>query len=168
VEKYENKAGLFGRADFTWLVEADCYICPAGKSLQRYRRNFKNPRIGITKDSTIIYRTAKHDRYACEFKSRCCPKTPQRKMTRSIYESSRNVARAIATTEPYRQSRKDRKKVEMLFAHLKGILKLDRLGLRGMNGARDGFLLAVTAQNLRRMAKLLSQPPPSQGLFAPA
>ena len=43
----------------------------------------------------------------------------------------------------------------MLFAHLKRILKLDRLRLRGPSGARDEFLLAAIAQNLRRMAKRL-------------
>jgi hypothetical protein len=48
-----------------------------------------------------------------------------------------------------------RKKVEMLFARLKRILKLDRLRLRGANGARDEFLLAATAQNLRKLAKLI-------------
>ncbi|WP_045226718.1 transposase, partial [Methyloterricola oryzae] len=52
-------------------------------------------------------------------------------------------------------SMKDRKKVEMLFAHLKRILRLDKLRLRGFSGARDEFLLAATAQNLRRMAKWL-------------
>jgi hypothetical protein len=44
----------------------------------------------------------------------------------------------------------------MLFAHLKRILKLDKLRLRGPSGARDEFLLAATAQNLRRMAKWLT------------
>jgi hypothetical protein len=43
----------------------------------------------------------------------------------------------------------------MLFAHLKCILKFDRLQLRGPNGAHDEFLLAATAQNLRKMAKLI-------------
>ena len=46
----------------------------------------------------------------------------------------------------------------MLFAHLKRILKLDRLRLRGPNGARDEFLLAATAQNLRKLAKLIPAP----------
>jgi hypothetical protein len=78
------------------------------------------------------------------------------------------VARAIAETDAYQQTQNDRKKVEMLFAHLKRILKLDRLRLRGMSGARDEFLLAATAQNLRRMAKLLSRPPPIPGITAPA
>jgi hypothetical protein len=76
-----------------------------------------------------------------------------RKIARSLYERSRAVARQLAETAAYRQSRKDRKKVEVLFAHLKRILKLDRLRLRGRRGALDEFLLAATAQNLRRMAK---------------
>jgi hypothetical protein len=88
-------------------------------------------------------------------KARCCPNTPTRKIARSVHESARDVARDIAKTDAYKQSRKDRKKVEMLFAHLKAILKLDRLRLRGPNGAHDEFLLAATAQNLRRMAKWL-------------
>ena len=57
-----------------------------------------------------------------------------------------------------RVSRLLRKKIEMLFAHLKRILKLDRLRLRGPNGARDEFLLAATAQNLRKLAKLIPAP----------
>lgn len=47
----------------------------------------------------------------------------------------------------------------MLFAHLKRILKLDRLRLRGPNGAKDEFRLAATAQNLRKLAKLIPAPP---------
>jgi len=88
-------------------------------------------------------------------KSRCCPNTPNRKIARSVHESARDVARDIAKTDAYKQSRRDRKKVEVLFAHLKRILKLDRLRLRGPSGAHDEFLLAATAQNLRRMAKWL-------------
>ena len=57
-------------------------------------------------------------------------------------------------------SRRERKKVEMLFAHLKRILRLDRLRLRGPSGARDEFLLAATAQNLRKLAKLIGGPRP--------
>ena len=79
----------------------------------------------------------------------------QRNIDRSPHESARDVARAIGKTDAYKQSCKERKKVEMLFAHLKRILRLDRLRLRGFSGARDEFLLAATAQNLRRMAKKL-------------
>jgi hypothetical protein len=60
----------------------------------------------------------------------------------SIHEAARDKARAIAKTKAYAISRRERKKVEMLFAHLKRILRLDRLRLRGPNGAKDEFLLA--------------------------
>lgn len=43
------------------------------------------------------------------------------------------MARDIAQTDAYVLSRRERKKVEMLFAHLKRILRLDRLRLRGPN-----------------------------------
>ena len=90
---------------------------------------------------------------ACEYKPRCCPKVPRRKIPRSIYVSSREVARAVSQTPEYKKTRRQRKKVEMLFAHLKRISKPDRLRLRGMSGAHVEFLLAATTQNLRRMAK---------------
>ena len=58
----------------------------------------------------------------------------------------------------FEQSRRERKKVEMLCAHLKRILRLDRLRLRGPRGAGTEFLLAATAQNLRKFAKLIPFP----------
>ena len=70
------------------------------------------------------------------------------------------MARQIASSWEGRTARRLRKKVEMLFAHLKRILKLDRLRLRGPNGARDEFLLAATAQSLRKLAKLIPMPSP--------
>ena len=78
----------------------------------------------------------------------------------SIYEEARDVARALAKTEAFEQSRRDRKRIEMLFAHLKRILKLGRLRLCGPRGAQDEFTLAAIAQNLRRLAKLVVRPPP--------
>ena len=91
-------------------------------------------------------------------KPRCYPNTPARKVTRSIHEGARDMARDIAKTDAYLTSRRQRKKVEMLFAHLKRILNLGRLRLRGPNGARDEFHLAATAQNLRKLAKLVTTP----------
>ena len=167
-EKAERQDGTYGRSDFIWDAEADCYRCPAGKLLQRYRRKFKKKRTGINKDNHIRYSASRRDCEACEYKPRCCPNVPCRKVTRSRYESSRDVARAVAQTPAYKKTRRQRKKVEMLFAHMKRILKMDRLRLRGMSGAHDEFLLTATVQNLRRMAKLLSQPPPHHRIDAPA
>jgi len=84
----------------------------------------------------------------------CC------RIPRSIYERARDVARSHAGTEAFERSRHDRKRIEMRFAHLKRILRLSRLRLRGPCGAQDEFTLAAIAQNLRRMARLITHPPP--------
>ena len=104
------------------------------------------------------YRASKKDCDVCPLKFRCCPKEPARKILRSIHEHARDRARDITKTDAYVTASYARKKVEMLFAHLKRILKLDRLRLRGPNGAKDEFLMATTAQNLRRLAKLIPSP----------
>ena len=160
IDKSAREDGTFSRSDFTYDHPADVYRCPGGKILQRNRRTFAVPRHDPPPDDTYRYRASKADCDACELKPRCCPNTPARKVTRSIYEGARDFARDIATTDAYVTSRRERKKVEMLFAHLKRILKLDRLRLRGPCGARDEFLLAATAQNLRKMAKLIPPPAP--------
>ena len=157
-DKSTRQDGTFSRADFTYDADADAYTCPAGKTLRRYRRLCKTPRDGPPKDDTLKYRASKADCDPCALKSTCCPSMPARKVTRSIHEAARDKARAIAKTDAYVTSRRQRKKVEMLFAHLKRILKLDRLRLRGPNGAKDEFLLAATAQNLRKLAKLIPAP----------
>jgi transposase len=158
-EKTARNDGTLSVTDFGWDEQANEYRCPRGEPLRSEWRPFKTPRSHVTQADTIIYRSSQRACASCPLKPRCCPNTPMRKIARSLYEQSRAVARRIADTAAYRQSRKDRKKVEVLFAHLKRILKLDRLRLRGRRGARDEFLLAATAQNLRRMAKRAMQMP---------
>jgi hypothetical protein len=123
--------------------------------VRKYHRAFAKPRDGVTKEGTMIYFARKHDCDACALKSKCCPNVPVRKIARSIHEAARDKARTIAKTEAYAGSCRERKKVEMLFAHLMRILRLGRLRLRGPKGAKDEFLLAATAQNLRKLAKLI-------------
>ena len=69
-----------------------------------------------------------------EKSSDACPRTPMRYVPRDLHEDARDVARALAKTEAFEQSRRSRKRVEMLFAHLKRILRLGRLRLRGPRG----------------------------------
>lgn len=149
-DKSEHHDGTFSRTDFIFDRENNRYVCPAGKYLKPAQRSQqKNP---------FRYRASLYDCQACQLKLKCCPNMDIRKIDRSPHEPARDVARAIGKTDAYRQSRKERKKVEMLFAHLKRILKLGQLRLRGPSGAHDEFLLAATVQNLRRMAKKLRPP----------
>jgi hypothetical protein len=107
----------------------------------------------------IITEPSQRVQWRLRTQAKMLPDMPARKIARSIHEAARDKARAIAKTEAYAVSRRERKRVEMLFAHLKRILKLDRLRLRGPNGAKDEFLLAATAQNLRKLAKLIPLSP---------
>jgi len=158
-DRGEGKDGMLGRSDFAYDVETDSYTCPNGKQLLRSRRNYKVSR-PIPKNGFINYRASKLDCMACPLKEQCCPNAPAKKLLRSVHESARDIAREVRKTPAYRKTRRQRKKVEMLFAHMKRILKVDRLRLRGLSGAQDEFLLTATAQNLRRMAKYLGTGPP--------
>ena len=158
-DRSRRKDGTFSRSDFTFDKERNLYICPQGKTLKTSGR--------VPTDNTYRYLASTYDCGPCPLKQRCCPNTPQRKVPRDVHEDARDVARALIGSDAYEQSRRERKKVEMLFAHLKRILKLGRLRLRGPSGARDEFLLAATAQNLRKLAKLAWRPP-DQGKAVPA
>jgi transposase len=146
-DKSDRTDGTLSRGDFTFDPVNDRYLCPAGGYLRTTGK--------VTGKDTILYRASKLDCERCTLKPACCPNTPAREIPRSIHEQAREVARSIGRTPAYRDSRRHRKKVQMLFAHLKRILKLDRLRLRGLSGAQDEFLLAAPVQNLRRMAKRL-------------
>jgi transposase len=150
-DKSARTDGTFSREDFTYDHAGDVYHCPGGKLLT-------TTGAAVNDGATMLYVASKRDCDRCALKSRCCPKQVARRVPRSIYEGARDMARQIARSWEGRSSRRLRKKIEMLFAHLKRILKLDRLRLRGPNGARDEFTLAATVQNLRKMAKLIPMP----------
>jgi transposase len=146
-DKSKRDDGALSRSDFQFDEAGNIYICPAGKRL--------TTRGTIVNDDQVLYRASKFDCTPCPLKTQCCPKEPARKIPRSIFQRSRDVARSLISTQLYEQSRRQRKKIEMLFAHLKRIIGLRRLRLRGPTGAKDEFLLAATAQNLRKLAKLI-------------
>jgi len=158
IDKSKREDGSLSREDFTFDKERNVYVCPQGKLLHTTGK--------INDGEMILYRASTYDCGPCPLKSKCCPKAPERRIPRSIYEEARDVARVLAKTEAFEQSRNDRKRIEMLFAHLKRILKLGRLRLRGPRGAQDEFTLAAIAQNLRRLAKLIVRPPPAAGACA--
>lgn len=154
IDKSARRDGTFAREDFHYNHESDTYTCPAGRTLATSGTL-------VNDGATLLYRGSTLDCGTCQFKARCCPKTPARKIPRSLHEGARDLARSLAGTPAFEQSRRERKRVEMLFAHLKRILKMGRLRLRGPCGAQDEFTLAAIAQNLRRLAKLVAQPPPA-------
>jgi hypothetical protein len=109
-DKSERTDGTFSRSDFIFDAAANAYTCPGGKLLQKYRRSFAKPRIGVTKHNTLIYNASQRDCAACTLKARCCPGQPRRKIARSIHEAARDVVRNLKDTPAYLQSRRERKK----------------------------------------------------------
>src|SRR5205809_2063885 len=153
IDKSKREDGTFSRDDFMFDKERNVYTCPAGKTLTTTGKL-------VNDGETLLYLASTRDCRNCPLKAQCCPKTPFRRIPRSIYEEARDVARALAKTEAFERSRHGRKRVEMLFAHLKRILRLGRLRLRGPRGAQFEFTLAAIAQHLRSLAKLVGRPPP--------
>jgi transposase len=159
IDKSNREDGTFNREHFTFDKGRNVYTCPAGKVLTTTGKL-------VNDGETLLYCAGMPDCRQCSLKKRCCPNMPRRRIPRSIYEEARDVARALAKTEAFEQSRHDRKRVEMLFAHLKRIFRLGRLRLRGPRGAQFEFTLAAIAQNLRRLAKFVVRPPPAEACFA--
>ena len=145
-DKSARTDGSFSRADFTFDRERNVYVCPGGAELTSTGN--------IDQGHIVYYRASKSDCSGCSLKPKCTTAVV-RKITRDLNEDVRDRVRALANTEAFQQSRRERKKVEMRFAHMKRIFRLDRLRLRGLKGVQDEVLLTAIAQNLRRLAKLL-------------
>src|SRR4030095_8246003 len=103
---------------------------PCREELRQRQKIYRVPRPLVDQDGMMRYRASKLDCVSCSLKPQCCPTAPARKIPRSIHEGARDMARDLSLTDAYVTSRRERKKVEMLFAHLKRILKLHRLRLR--------------------------------------
>src|SRR5207244_13516222 len=88
------------REDFTFDTDRNVYICPANKILTTTGKV-------VNDGETLLYRAKARDCRGCLLKAQCCPKASVRKIPRSIYEEARDVARALAKTEAFKQSGRD-------------------------------------------------------------
>jgi len=145
----DRKSQTFGkltRDAFDYDADNDVYVCPEGHVLKLERTDLKT--------RVKKYKARKTTCRDCPLRSQCTD-APSRTVVRLMDEEARQKARDLADTKAYQIARARRKKIEMLFAHLKRWLKLTRLRLRGLSGANEEFLLAATAQNLKRLVKLV-------------
>jgi hypothetical protein len=97
--------GTLGRSDFIFDAARNVYICPQGKLLKTTGR--------VHDGRTLLYRASKCDCDVCSLKPKCSSNSPERKIPRDVNEQAREFARSLAGTEPFGQSRRERKKVEM-------------------------------------------------------
>ncbi|WP_339857683.1 IS1182 family transposase [uncultured Nisaea sp.] len=145
----DRKAQTFGkltRDAFEYDADNDVYVCPQGHELLLRSVN--------TETRVKRYKAKASQCRDCPLRAQCTD-APSRTVVRLMDEEARQKARNLADTDAFQTARARRKKIEMLFAHLKRWLKLTRLRLRGLSGANEEFLLAATAQNLKRLVKLV-------------
>jgi hypothetical protein len=150
-----RRDGTFSRGEFSYDAGRDVYVCPGGKTLKTTGR--------VSTGNTLYYRASTRDCKGCPSKARCCPKSPARRIQRDVHEAARDHARALMGTDPFLQSRRERKKIETRFGDLKWNLGLTRLRLRGLSGARES---SCWPQPSRTSDAWQTSPPPGQ-LAAP-
>jgi transposase len=151
LDREHQTKGFFTRADFTFDPQANVFVCPAGKQLRSSGL--------VREDGTVPYWASTKDCRDCALKPRCTKGT-KRIVTRNLFEAERERVRALKGTEAFERSARERRKIEMAFAHLKRNLGFRRLRLRGITGAADEFLLAATVQNLKKLVRFLAYRPP--------
>jgi hypothetical protein len=152
IDRRHQTGGRFTREQFRYAPEENVYYCPAGQPL-RYRR--AHP----TGHGDIYSATVGQCR-GCPQKHRCTPGA-FRKLFVHWEEPARERVRALVDTPAYERSRRDRYKVEALFAELKQRLRVGRVRLRRLWNVAEQFHLAATAQNLKRLVQFIArgQPP---------
>ena len=152
IDRRHQTGGHFTRDQFRYDPAENVYYCPEGKPL-RLRGQHRTER-GSSYCSTAA------QCQGCPQKAGCTP-TAYRKLFIHWDEPARKVARALAGTPSYKRSQRARYKIEALFAELKQRMRMQRVRLRRLWNVSEQFLLAATAQNLKRLVRFLTQRPPT-------
>ena len=151
IDRRHQTDGRFTRDRFRYEPAENAYYCPEGKAL-RYR--------GLQRTSQgYAYCATEAQCQGCPQKKHCTP-APYRKLFVHWHEPARQAVRALAGTPAYERSRRARYKIEALFAELKQRMRIGRVRLRRLRNVGEQFLLAATAQNLKRLVRFLAQQPP--------
>ena len=144
-----TRSPLFGPERFTYQPESNSYLCPAGQQLNYGGRNDRN--------RAFAYIGTRPKCGPCPLKSQCT-KGAFRFLAIHFNESARQRARDLWNSQEFAQAQRQRKKVEALFAELKGRIGLHRLRLRRLRFVQEQFFLAATAQNIKRLVRFLNTP----------
>jgi transposase len=143
----KNDKGIYPIDAFSFDETNNCFFCPEGHALS-YR--------GVhTHSRQHVYRARMRDCQACKRKE-LCTRDRARSLSYHIYEAAIEKARQLTTTSAYRISQRMRKRIEELFGEAKDCMGLRRAKFRLQCFVREQVLMTATAQNIKRMVKLLS------------
>lgn len=144
----QNDKGIYSIDSFNFDETKDVFICPEGKELRYW---------GIHKQSRQhVYRARTKECRICQKKQECT-RDRSRSVSHHIYEESINKARQLNKTKEYRISQRMRKRIEELFGEAKEFMGLRVAKFRRLKFVREQILMTATAQNIKRMVKMLSR-----------
>jgi len=135
---------LFDRSHFHYQPATDCFICPAGQTLQR-KQHYRPAKV-------FIYSARAQDCAVCPLKSQCT-RSQQRNVSRHFFEDAlmRMTQRCTPTVMRLRRST-----VEHPFGTLKyNVFEKPRFLLRGLWSAGSEMALACLAYNMKRAIKVM-------------
>jgi hypothetical protein len=152
IDRRHQTDGHFTHDQFRYAPTEDVYYCPQGKAL-RYR--------GLKRDcQSYAYSATEAQCKGCSQKKLCTPGR-YRMLSISWHEPARQAVRDLRGTPAYERSRRARYRIEALFAELKQRMRLSRVRLRRLWNVGEQFLMAATAQNIKRLVRFLAQSPPT-------
>jgi transposase len=141
------KGAFYGIEKFSFDPNTNSYQCPGGKQL-----NY----IGLkVRSRSYIYRATPKKCRDCALKMQCTG-AQFKQLIVHMHDAARQRARERTKQPLFRIAQRQRRKVEALFAELKNQIGLRRTRLRMMKYVREQFLLAATAQNLKRLVRFMT------------
>ncbi|MDQ2840094.1 MAG: IS1182 family transposase [Acidobacteriota bacterium] len=150
LDRKQQTKGFYTQHEFTRVPEKNAYRCPAGHLLHY---------IGLSRGSQGFTFGAKPSQCrSCSHKPACTPSSTHHTLRVNWYEDVRERVRKLSQTPEFAIARRARNKIEALFSELRNQLRFRKMQLRGLHNAKEQFILAATAQNLKRLIKFLNQP----------
>lgn len=146
-KKKENNH--FNKKVFKYHSKKDVYICPNSRLLT-YR--------GTDSNGYNVYKCTKKECDVCPFKSKCCPKTPTKQITHSIYQDYINYTDKIRKTqEGYEEYKTRSQTVERDFGDLKEKHGMRFTYLKGLKTVYDENSLRFACFNMKKMVMFISK-----------
>lgn len=147
LDRKQQTKGFYTQHEFTHVPEENAYRCPGGHLL-RY--------IGLSRGAQGFTYGAKPSQCRnCPHKPACTPSSTHRTLRINWYENVREQVRKLSQTPEFAIARRARNKIEALFSELRNQIRLRKARLRGLRNVKEQFMLAATAQNLKRLMKFM-------------
>lgn len=138
--------GKVNKSDFSYDVETDSYLCPAGHKLELKTSNAQGKK---------IYSAAKTDCDACCYRSRCCSSAqgePRSISTDGNEPLRQEMAKKMKLKSAREKYRKRKQIVEPVFGQIKNS-GFRGFSLRGLVKVAGEFCLVCAVHNLKKIAK---------------